>query len=342
MLRKPQGAASGSAWIAATRAALRPAARAGPLALAALALAALAAPAAASGASLFQQPRYAALLADANTGEILYARQADMERFPASITKVMTIYLLLERVAAGTMALDDRIVFSRSAASRPPTRLGLAPGDSITVEQAVRALATRSANDVAAAVAERLSGSEEAFGELMTRRARQLGMANTRFVNASGLPDPRQVTTARDIFILSRAFIDSFPQYYRYFQETEAEVAGQILRNHNSLLRSTPGVDGIKTGFTRAAGFTLAASAVRDGRRLIAVVLGGPTRVARDSNVDALLNAGFTVLAARQRGGSLQVADILAEPGDLNDFVLSSLVEQGSAEPPPPRAAGRR
>jgi D-alanyl-D-alanine carboxypeptidase (penicillin-binding protein 5/6) len=291
-------------------------------------------PAHASPASLFQQPRYAAFLADADTGEILYARQADEERFPASITKVMTIYLLLERIAAGSMSLDDPITFSRVAASRPPTKLGIRAGDSITAEQAIRALATRSANDVAVAVAERLAGSEERFGELMTQRARQLGMRNTRFVNASGLPDSRQVTTARDIFILSRALIESFPQYYRYFQETEAQVAGQLLRSHNGLLRTTPGVDGIKTGFTRAAGFTLAASAVRDGRRLIAVVLGGPTRVARDSNVDALLNAGFSVLAARQRGNSFQVADLLAEPGDLNDYVLTSLVEQGSAEPP--------
>lgn len=296
--------------------------------------------AAASGASLFQQPRYAAFLADADTGEILYARHADEQRFPASITKVMTIYLLLERVAAGTMSLDDQIVFSRNAAARPPTKLGIPAGDSITVEQAVRALATRSANDVATAVAERLAGSEDRFGELMTERARQLGMRNTRFVNASGLPDARQVTTARDIYLLSRAFIESFPQYYRYFQETEAHVAGQMLRNHNGLLRTTRGVDGIKTGFTRAAGFTLAASAIRDGRRLIAVVLGGPSREARDSNVDALLNAGFSVMAARQRGSSLHVADMLAEPADLNDFLLTSLVEQGSAEPP--RTSRRR
>lgn len=315
-----------------------------PLSLAAVvaALVALAAPAAVAASpdsSLFQQPRYAAILVDANSGEILYARHADAERFPASITKVMTIYMLLERVAAGTMSMDDRIVVSRNAAARPPTKLGIPAGSSITAEQAIRALATRSANDIATAVAEHLAGSEERFGELMTQRARQLGMGSTRFVNASGLPDSRQVTTARDIYVLSRALIESFPQYYRYFQEPEAQVAGQVLRNHNGLLRTTPGVDGIKTGFTRAAGFTLAASAVRDGQRLIAVVLGGPTRVARDSNVDALLNAGFNVLSARRRGSTFQVADLLAEPMDLNDFVLTSLVEQGgtaqgSVEPP--------
>jgi len=293
-----------------------------------------AAPVRAFEASLFQQPRYAALVADADTGEVLYARHADAERFPASITKVMTIYLLLERVAAGTIGLDDPIVFSRTAAGRPPTRLGVAPGDRITVEEAIRALATRSANDVASAVAERLSGSEERFAELMTARARQLGMQSTRFVNASGLPDPRQVTTARDIFILCRAFLRSFPQYYRYFQETEAVVAGQLLRNHNGLLRTVAGVDGIKTGFTRAAGFTLAASAARDGRRLIAVVLGSPSRPVRDANVEALLNAGFTVLASRRRGAILQVADLLLEPADLNDQMLMTLVEQGSADPP--------
>lgn len=312
------------------------------LAAACAAMAPATAAEASAAASLFQQPRYAALLADADTGEILYARHADAERFPASITKVMTIYLLLERVAAGTMSLDDPIPFSRAAASRPPTRLGVAAGDSISVEQAIRALATRSANDVAAAVAERLAGSEERFGELMTARARQLGMRNTRFVNASGLPDSRQVTTARDIFILSRSFLESFPQYYRYFRETEAHVAGQLLRNHNSLLRTTAGVDGIKTGFTRAAGFTLAASAVRDGRRLIAVVLGSPSRPARDANVEALLNAGFAVLGARRRGTGLQVADLLEEPADLNDFVLTTLVEQGSAEPASGETRSRR
>lgn len=292
----------------------------------------------ASASSLLEQPRYAAFLADADTGEVLYARRADAERFPASITKVMTLYMVFERLAAGTLRLDDRVVMSRHAASQRPSKLGLKPGESLTVDQAIRSLATKSANDVAVALAEHVAGSEAAFARLMTTRAHQLGMTSSRFVNPNGLPDSRQVTTARDIYLLSRAVIRDFPQYYSYFQQQQFTFAGRAMPNHNHLLRTTPGVDGIKTGFTNAAGFTLTASAVRDGRRLIAVVLGGPTRVARDANVESLLSAGFAVLAARRQGRTIQVADMLAEPGDLNDAVLRGLVEQGSADPlPAPR-----
>lgn len=282
--------------------------------------------------SLFEQPKYAAFLADAETGEVLYSRHADAQRFPASITKVMTLYMVFERLAAGTLKLDDRVVFSENAARQQPSKLGLRPGESLTVDQAIRSLATKSANDVSVALAEHVAGSVPEFGRLMTARAKTLGMSNSHFVNPHGLPDARQVTSARDIFILSRAMIQHFPQYYQYFQQQQFAFGNQVLRNHNHLLRTMPGVDGIKTGFTRAAGFTLAASAVRDGRRLIAVVLGGPSRVARDSNVETLLSSGFTVLAARDTGRRIQVADMLAEPGDLNDGILEALVEQGSAE----------
>jgi D-alanyl-D-alanine carboxypeptidase (penicillin-binding protein 5/6) len=167
----------------------------------------------------------------------------------------------------------------------------------------------------------------------MTLKAQQIGMTSSRFVNPSGLPDARQATTARDIYRLSAAVIRDFPQYYHYFTLPQFAFRGAVMPNHNHLLRTMPGVDGIKTGFTNAAGFTLAASATRDGRRLIAVVLGGPSRVARDGNVESLLASGFTVLAARERGSRVQVADLLAEPGDLNDQILSTLVEQGSADP---------
>jgi D-alanyl-D-alanine carboxypeptidase (penicillin-binding protein 5/6) len=168
----------------------------------------------------------------------------------------------------------------------------------------------------------------------MTLRARQLGMTRSQFVNPSGLPDARQVTTARDIATLSLAMLRDFPQYYGYFQLQQFTFQGRVMPNHNHLLRTMPGVDGIKTGFTNAAGFTLAASAVRDNRRLVAVVLGGPTRVARDSNVETLLTSGFAVLGARKSGNPVQVADLLAEPGDLNDALLSTLVEQGSGAGP--------
>jgi D-alanyl-D-alanine carboxypeptidase (penicillin-binding protein 5/6) len=291
----------------------------------------------ATAVSLFEQPKYAAFLADADTGEVLYSRQADTQRFPASITKVMTLYLVFERLAAGTLRLDDRVVMSRNAASQRPSKLGLKPGESLTVDQAIRSLATKSANDVSVALAEHVAGSEQEFARLMTVRARELGMKNSRWVNPNGLPDARQVTTARDIFILSQATIRHFPQYYSYYQQQQFVFGNKVMPNHNHLLRTMPGVDGIKTGFTNAAGFTLAASAVRDGRRLIAVVLGGPTRVARDSNVESLLSAGFAVMAARNRGEQVQVADMLAEPGDLNDRLLQQLVEQGSSETQPPR-----
>lgn len=295
------------------------------------------APTPAAAVSLFEQPKYAAFLADADTGEVLYSRQADTQRFPASITKVMTLYLVFERLAAGTLRLDDRVVMSRNAANQRPSKLGLKPGESLTVDQAIRSLATKSANDVSVALAEHIAGTEQEFARLMTVRARELGMKNSRWVNPNGLPDARQVTTARDIFILSQATIRHFPQYYTYYQQQQFVFGNRVMPNHNHLLRTMPGVDGIKTGFTNAAGFTLAASAVRDGRRLIAVVLGGPTRVARDSNVESLLSAGFAVMAARNRGEQVQVADMLAEPGDLNDRLLQQLVEQGSSETQPPR-----
>lgn len=287
--------------------------------------------------SLFDQQKYAAFVADANTGEVLYSRRADTHRFPASITKVMTLYMVFEQLAAGQISLTDRVVMSRNAANQRPSKLGLKAGESLTVDQAIRSLATKSANDVSVALAEHIAGSSDEFARRMTVRARALGMSNSRFVNPNGLPDSRQVTTARDIFILSQATIRDFPQYYRYYQQQQFVFGNQVLPNHNHLLRTMPGVDGIKTGFTNAAGFTLAASAVRDGRRLIAVVLGGPTRVARDSNVESLLSAGFTVLSARDRGQNIQVADLLAEPVDLNDALLRQLVEQGSADVPAPR-----
>jgi D-alanyl-D-alanine carboxypeptidase len=291
----------------------------------------------ANALSLFDQQKYAAFVADPNTGEVLYSRRADTQRFPASITKVMTLYMVFEQLASGQLQLTDRVVMSRNAASQRPSKLGLKPGESLTVDQAIRSLATKSANDVSVALAEHIAGSSEEFSRRMTLRAKSLGMSNSRFVNPNGLPDARQVTTARDIFILSQATIRDFPQYYGYYQQQQFVFGNQVLPNHNHLLRTMPGVDGIKTGFTNAAGFTLAASAVRDGRRLIAVVLGGPTRIARDSNVESLLAAGFAVLSARDRGQNIQVADLLAEPGDLNDALLKQLVEQGSGDVSPPR-----
>jgi D-alanyl-D-alanine carboxypeptidase len=220
------------------------------------------------------QTKYAAIVVDAKSGEVLYAKRADSPRYPASITKVMTLYLTFEALAAGKLQLDDRVLMSPRAAAQSPTKLGVPAGQTISVSEAMQAMAIKSANDVAVAMAEKLGGTESRFAALMTLRARELGMDNTHFVNASGLPDSRQITSARDIAILSRAVMRDYPQYYRLFSQTSFTFRGQTMRNHNGLLHRMPGVDGLKTGFTNASGFNLAVSAVRDNRRLIAVVMG--------------------------------------------------------------------
>lgn len=303
----------------------------------------------AAAASLYAVPKYAAVLVDAGSGEVLYARQADAPRYPASITKVMTLYLAFEELAAGRLREDDRITISRTAAWQPPSRLGLKPGQSISVADAMSVLVTRSANDIAVALAEHISGSESAFAARMTTTARRLGMSRTTFRNASGLPDPAHVTTARDIATLSRALVRDFPDRYRLFSTVRYEYAGRGIDNHNKLLGVVPGVDGIKTGFTQAAGFTLAASAQHDGTRLIAVVMGGPSAMMRDGNVTDLLDTGFEVLHRRARGEFTTVAANFREPDDLNDAVMDRLASEdvaadGAVAAPPaaPLAAGLR
>ncbi|MCR5880713.1 D-alanyl-D-alanine carboxypeptidase family protein [Phenylobacterium sp. J367] len=288
------------------------------------------------------QTKYAAIVVDAKTGEVLYAKRADAARYPASITKVMTLYLTFEALAAGKIQLDDRVIFSPRAAAQSPTKLGVPAGQSISVSEAMQALSIKSANDAAVAMAEKLGGTESRFAALMTLRAKELGMTNTHFANASGLPDSRQVSTARDIAILSRAVMRDYPQYYKLFSQREMVFRGQTLRNHNGLLHRMYGVDGLKTGFTNASGFNLAVSAVRDNRRLIAVVLGGPTTRARDDNAEALLVTGFDVIKRRDLGEKITIAQNLFEPEPSGRVEGST--EQGdqdlkivlaSATPPP-------
>ncbi len=318
------------------------------------AMVAMAAPQAQAQASYLQlpanQPKYAAIVVDAKSGEVLYAKRADSPRYPASITKVMTLYLTFEALASGKLRLDDRIVISPHAAAQSPTKLGVSAGDSVSVNEAMQAMAIKSANDVAVATAERLGGTESRFAALMTLRAKELGMAGTRFVNASGLPDSRQITTARDIAILSRAVMRDYPQYYRLFSQQQFVFRGQVMGNHNHLLGQMDGVDGLKTGFTNASGFNLAVSAVRDGRRLITVVLGGSSRIARDNNAQALLVTGFSVLERRARGERITIAQNLFE-AEPTGQVMRPSVEQGddgdpegmrimlAAAAPPPRMA---
>jgi D-alanyl-D-alanine carboxypeptidase (penicillin-binding protein 5/6) len=288
------------------------------------------------------ETKYAAIVVDAKTGEVLYAKRADAPRYPASITKVMTLYLTFEALSAGKLRLDDRVLISPRAAAQSPTKLGVPAGQTISVSEAMQALSIKSANDVAVAMAEKLGGTESRFAALMTLRAKELGMENTNFANASGLPDSRQLSTARDIAILSRAVMRDYPQYYKLFSQREMTFRGQTMRNHNGLLHRMYGVDGLKTGFTNASGFNLAVSAVRDNRRLIAVVLGGPTTRSRDDNAQDLLLTGFDVIKRRDLGEKITIAQNLFEPEPRGR--VQGSIEQGdqdlkivlaSAAPPP-------
>lgn len=236
---------------------------------------------------------YSSIVIDAATGRVLHEDDADQQRYPASLTKMMTLYMIFEALDAGKVKMSTTWPVSAHAANQSPTKLGLDKGERIAVRDVILGLITKSANDAAAVAAEGLAGSEDHFGELMTQRARRLGMENTIFQNASGLPDPGQITTARDMAKLSRALIRDFPHYYSYFSTPEFTYAGQRHANHNRLMNWYEGADGIKTGFIRASGFNLSASAVRGNRRIIGVVLGGPSPVARDQYMGKLLDAAF-------------------------------------------------
>ena len=250
----------------------------------------------------YADDRYAAIVLDATTNEVLHADQADAHRFPASLTKMMTLYILFDELERGSIHLTDTMVASRRAAQQPPSRLGIRAGDRITVEDAIEALVTRSANDVAVIVAEKLEGSESRFANRMTAKARALGMRDTRYANASGLPDPSQVTTARDVLALSQALLRDHPNRYRYFQTASFSWRNVYSRNHNSLLGRVEGVDGIKTGYTRASGFNLASSAQRGGHRIFAVVLGGESAASRDAQMAYLIDNAFAQIDARTGG----------------------------------------
>ena len=232
---------------------------------------------------------FAAIVVDGNSGQTLYARNEDEPRHPASITKVMTLYLLFEQLERGRLSLDSQLRVSAHAAAQKPTKLGLRPGQSIMVEDAIKAVVTRSANDMAVAIAEAIGGDEEHFAELMTRKAHDLGMSRTRFVNASGLPDDAQITTARDLSILGRAVQERFPRYYRYFSTHAFYYAGQTILNHNHLMDRVEGMDGIKTGYTNASGFNLLTSVKRNGHFIVAVVMGGTSAASRDRIMAGLI-----------------------------------------------------
>lgn len=246
-------------------------------------------------------PKYAGIVLDAKTGKVLYSEDPDGLRYPASLTKMMTLYLTFEALSAGRITLDSRVPISANAAKEPPSKLGVRAGNSVTVEQAILALVTRSANDVATALGEYIGGSEERFGRLMTAKARALGMTRTTYRNAHGLPNTAQMTTARDQARLSVALRQHFPQYYGYFNTRTFTFGKQVIGNHNRLVGTVRGVDGIKTGYTRAAGSNLATSAQLDGRSIVAVVLGGRSSAARDATMRKLV---AEYLPKASRGGN--------------------------------------
>ncbi|QCO00850.1 D-alanyl-D-alanine carboxypeptidase [Azospirillum argentinense] len=254
--------------------------------------------------------KYAAIVVDARTGEVLHEENADTLTYPASLTKMMTLYLTFDALDEGRLRLDQALPVSAWAEAQSPTKLGLRAGKTLRVEQAILGLVTKSANDASVVLAEALGGSEAKFAEMMTRKARELGMRNTVFRNSNGLPNMQQVTTARDFSILSRAMLSDHSRYYPYFSRRAFVYGGRSLNNHNRLMSRYEGMDGIKTGYTVASGFNLAASAVRDGRRLVAVVLGGKSAASRDARMEAILDKAFD---KPSRGSE---APVVARAGD--------------------------
>ena len=237
--------------------------------------------------------RYSSVVIDAGSGQVLEAASADDPRYPASLTKMMTIYMLFEALRDRRVSLDQLVPVSAHAASMSPSKLGLLPGTAITVEQALLGLVTKSANDAAAALGELLGGDEDRFAQVMTLRARALGMTRTTFRNASGWPDPDQMTTARDLALLARHLVQDYPSEYRYFSVPYFTFHGRYIPNHDRMLQTYPGADGLKTGYIDASGCNLVTSAVRGGVRLIGVVMGASNGAERDSHMAALLDAGF-------------------------------------------------
>ncbi|MCX7338560.1 MAG: D-alanyl-D-alanine carboxypeptidase [Alphaproteobacteria bacterium] len=273
--------------------------------------------------------RYAAVVLDEKTGKILHAENANDARHPASLTKKMTLLLLFEALKSGDIKLETRFKTSKLATIQIPTKLGLREGDSISVECIIKSLVTQSANDAAVVAAEGLAGSLENFVARMNRTAKRLGMNQTRFYNASGVPDSRQVTTAYDMAVLGRALYKDFPEYYPYFKTVSFQYQGRSYRNHNHMLGDFPGLDGIKTGFVNASGFNISTSAVRmdsanQPRRLFAVVMGGTSWRSRDKQAAQLLEASFRKIGAQSTGTlSGTLARSLLAPGTKSSSVSS-------------------
>lgn len=265
--------------------------------------------------------KYAAIVIDANTGKTLYSSSADQPRFPASLTKMMTLYLVFEALRAGKITTETKVPFSAQASAQPPTKLGVRAGGSVSVETIIYSLVTKSANDSATAVGELLGGSEANFARMMTAKARQLGMTGTVFRNANGLPNATQKSTARDMATLGIALREHFPQYYTYFSTRSFAWGKQRLPNHNRLLGRVKGVDGIKTGYTRASGYNLVSSVSDGNRRIVAVVMGGTSGGSRDAQMAALIKK-YLPAASTRGGGNLVAKNGAAPAGTLASAML--------------------
>ncbi len=298
-------------------------------------------------------PAFSSIIVDGNSGATLSSNNPDASRHPASLTKIMTLYLLFERLDSGKMKLDTEMPVSEHAADQAPTKLGLRPGQTIRVEDAIKGLVTRSANDAAVVIAEAIAGDEDDFAKLMTRKARMLGMTKTVYRNASGLPDDDQVTTARDQSTLGRAIQDRFPRHYRYFSTVAFTFRGHSISNHNHLLGTVEGVDGIKTGYTRASGFNLVTSMRRGNRHLVGVVLGGRSGGSRDAIMRNLLAENLekastkrTVAAIAERNPSdartdVADADAAAQPAPAAQAQSAVQAASAATEPATPPSASR-
>ena len=271
-------------------------------------------------ASKASSSKYAAIVVDANTGKTLFSANADAQRYPASLTKMMTLYMVFEALNSGKLTLSSRVPFSAQAASEPPTKLGVKAGNSITVETAIYSMITKSANDSATAVGELLGGSQQNFARMMTSKARRLGMSGTTFQNAHGLPNPAQKTTARDMAVLGIALREHFPRYYKFFSTRSFQYGRKRINGHNRLLGRIKGVDGIKTGYTRASGFNLASSVSDGDRRIVAVVLGGQSGRARDAHMAELIRK-YLPKASTRGGGAL-----VAKGGDSPIAAIASAI----------------
>jgi len=292
--------------------------------------------------------RYASIIVEARTGNVISAVNPDEPRHPASLTKMMTLYMTFEALRDRRITLRQLVPISATAAAMSPTKLGLAPGSKLTVEQAILGLVTKSANDAAAALGEMLAGDEDRFAQIMTLRARALGMTRTTFKNASGLPDSAQITTARDMSLLGRRLLADFPAYYGYFSTPTFTFRGRTIRNHDRLLETYPGTDGLKTGYTRDSGFNLVTSTQRGGVRLVGVVLGGSSGWERDQHMMALMDQGFEkmdVPIARRDAPGGRIPSLIASaqaasaPSAFGRPASPSATSaQGSANTAPPRA----